>query len=93
MDYKVIEVHLEWNLIFLAGEDRTLMAYDMSHRKSSCPPCLGRSLSLKYLEYLFEWTSLSVLCSLVYEVISRAVKVHMLYFVIRTCLCSGRELF
>jgi hypothetical protein len=32
-DYKVIAVHLEWNLIFLIGEDRTLMAYDMSHRK------------------------------------------------------------
>ena len=24
-DYKVIAVHLEWNLIFLVGEDRTLM--------------------------------------------------------------------
>jgi hypothetical protein len=29
----VIIVHLEWNLIFLIGEDRTLMAYDMSRRK------------------------------------------------------------
>ena len=32
-DYRVIVVHLEWNLIFLVGEDRTLMAYDMSYRK------------------------------------------------------------
>ena len=32
-DYRVIAVHLEWNLIFLVGEDKTLMAYDMSHRK------------------------------------------------------------
>jgi hypothetical protein len=32
-DYRVITVHLEWNLIFLVEEDRTLMAYDMSHRK------------------------------------------------------------
>ena len=32
-DYRVIAVHLEWNLIFLVGEDRTLMAYGMSHRK------------------------------------------------------------
>jgi hypothetical protein len=32
-DYRVIAVHLEWNLIFLVGEDRTLMAYDMSRRK------------------------------------------------------------
>ena len=31
--YRVIVVHLEWNLIYLIGEDRTLMAYDMSHRK------------------------------------------------------------
>ena len=33
VDYRVIAVHLEWNLIFLVGEDRTLMAYDMSRRK------------------------------------------------------------
>ena len=32
-DYRVIAVHLEWILIFLVGEDRTLMAYDMSHIK------------------------------------------------------------
>ena len=36
-DYRVIVVHLEWNLIFLVGEDRTLMAYDMSHRKVHVP--------------------------------------------------------
>ena len=30
---RVIEVYLEWNLIFLVGEDRTLLAYDMNHRK------------------------------------------------------------
>ena len=62
-------------------------------QKSSCPSCSGRPLSKKYLEYLFEWTSLSALCSLIHGVISRAVKVHMLYFVVRTCLCSGRKLF
>jgi hypothetical protein len=33
VDYRVIAVHLEWNLIFIVGEDRTLMAYDMSRRK------------------------------------------------------------
>ena len=33
VDYRVIAVHLEWNLIFLVGEDSTLMAYDMSHIK------------------------------------------------------------
>ena len=31
MEYRVIAVHLEWNLIFLVGEDRTLLAYDMNH--------------------------------------------------------------
>ena len=31
--YRVIIVHPEWNLIFLVGEDRTLLAYDMNHRK------------------------------------------------------------
>jgi hypothetical protein len=29
----MIAVHLEWNLIFLIGEDRTLLAYDMNHKK------------------------------------------------------------
>ena len=28
--YRVIVVHLEWNLIFLVGEDKTLLAYDMN---------------------------------------------------------------
>ena len=32
-DYRVIAGHLEWNLIFLIGENRTLMAYNMSRRK------------------------------------------------------------
>jgi hypothetical protein len=27
--YKVIVVHREWNLIFLVGEDKTLIAYDI----------------------------------------------------------------
>ena len=31
-DYRVIAVHLEWNLIFL-GDDRTMIAYDMNLRK------------------------------------------------------------
>ena len=33
VDYRVIVVHLEWNLIFLVGEDRTLIAYDLNLRK------------------------------------------------------------
>ena len=33
VDYRVITVHLEWNLIFLVGEDKKLIAYDMNLRK------------------------------------------------------------
>ena len=33
VEYRVIVVHLEQNLTFLVGEDRTLLAYDMNHRK------------------------------------------------------------
>jgi hypothetical protein len=29
----MIAVHLEWNLIFLVGEDKKLIAYDMNLRK------------------------------------------------------------
>jgi hypothetical protein len=38
-EYRVIIVHPEWNFIFLLGKDRTLIAYDMHHRKvmSSMP--------------------------------------------------------
>ena len=32
-EYRVIAVHLKWNLIFLVGEDRTLLPYDMNHEK------------------------------------------------------------
>ena len=32
-EYRVITVHLEWNFIFLVGNDRTLIAYDMDLRK------------------------------------------------------------
>ena len=32
-NYRVIAVHLEWNLIFLVGEDKKLIAYDMNLRK------------------------------------------------------------
>jgi hypothetical protein len=32
-DYRVIAVHLEWNLIFLVGKDKKLIAYDMNLRK------------------------------------------------------------
>ena len=32
-DYTVITVHLEWNLIFFAGEDGTIIAYNMDCKK------------------------------------------------------------
>ena len=31
--YRVIAVHLEWNLIFLVGEDKSLLAFDMNRSK------------------------------------------------------------
>jgi hypothetical protein len=32
-DYIVITVHPEWNLIFFAVEEITIIAYDMNHRE------------------------------------------------------------
>jgi hypothetical protein len=32
-EYRVITVHPECNFIFLVGKDRTLIAYDMDHKK------------------------------------------------------------
>ena len=42
-EYRVITVHPEWNFIFLVGKDRTLIAYDMDHRRfmSSMPVSSG----------------------------------------------------
>ena len=31
--YRVIVVHPEWNLIFLVGEDKSLLTYDMNCSK------------------------------------------------------------
>ena len=31
--YRVIAVHPKWNLIFLVGEDKSLLAYDMNRSK------------------------------------------------------------
>ena len=46
-EYRVIIVHPEWNFIFLVGKDRTLIAYDMDHRKvhvlHACVICFCRS--------------------------------------------------
>ena len=36
--YRVITVHPEWNLIFLVGEDKTLIAYDMNRSKGHVLP-------------------------------------------------------
>ena len=32
-DYRVLTVHLEWNLIFFVGEERTIITYDMDQKK------------------------------------------------------------
>ena len=40
VEYTVIIVHLEWNMIFFAGEDETIIAYNIyGPQKSSCHPC------------------------------------------------------
>jgi hypothetical protein len=39
--YRVIAIHLEWNFIFLVGEDKTLLAYDMNHSKVHVLPALA----------------------------------------------------
>jgi hypothetical protein len=39
-DYTTIVVHLEWNMIFFAGEERTINAYDMDRKKVHVIPAL-----------------------------------------------------
>jgi hypothetical protein len=40
----VIVVHLEWNLIFFVGEDKTLLVYEMNHSKVHA--LLARALAI-----------------------------------------------
>ena len=39
-EYIVITVHLEWNMIFFVGEQRTIIVYDMHRRKVHVIPTL-----------------------------------------------------
>ena len=69
----VITVHLEWNLIFFAREDGTIIVYNMVRKK------VMSSLSVSFgmvdipLKKVHLQTILSSLCSLVLGFISRAV--------------------
>ena len=38
LSYTAITVHLEWNLIFFVGAERTIIAYDMDRRKVHVTP-------------------------------------------------------
>ena len=38
LSYTAITVHLEWNLIFFVGAERTIIAYDMDQRKVHVNP-------------------------------------------------------
>jgi hypothetical protein len=72
-EYIVIIVHPEWNMIFFAGEDGTIIAYDMDCiRVHVIPACVfqyvRRSIKRVHLQ-----TIISSLCSLVLGFISRAV--------------------
>jgi hypothetical protein len=81
--YRVIAVYPEWNLIFLIGEDKSLLAYDMNHSKVHVLPPRSSAIPEVPGNYYYERrTSLSSLCSLVHGIINRAVKVHMLYFIV-----------
>jgi len=39
-DYTTIAIHPEWNIIFLVEEERTIIAYDMDHRKVHVIPTI-----------------------------------------------------
>ena len=39
-DYTMIVVHPEWNMIFFVGEQRTIITYDLDHRKVHVIPTL-----------------------------------------------------
>ena len=40
VDYTTTVVCLEWNMIFFVGEQRTIIVYDLSHRKVHVIPAL-----------------------------------------------------
>jgi len=75
--YTAITVHLEWNLIFFVGAERTIIAYDMDQRKVHViPTSVDHSYDRhKVLSWFMSRPLLSSLCSLVLVlgVISKAV--------------------
>jgi len=81
-DYRVITVHLEWNFIFVVGNDRTLIAYDMDRRKVHVIHACVIGFCRSKRAFPYEQALLSSLYSLVHGVISRVIKVHFLYFII-----------
>jgi hypothetical protein len=40
VNYTVIAVHPEWNLVFFVGKERTIITYDMDYRKVHVIPTL-----------------------------------------------------
>jgi hypothetical protein len=51
--YKVNAVHPEWNLIFLVGEDKSLLAYDMNCSKVHVLPARAISYPRSTWELLY----------------------------------------
>lgn len=89
-DYRVIPVHPECNSIFFVGEERTLIAYDMDRRKVHV-------IHVRVIRYARPSGHLDVngpyylsyVPLYLESIISRAVKLHLLYLFITTCLCVG----
>ena len=72
-EYTVITVHLEQNMIFFAGEDGTIIAYDMDCIKVHVIPARVFQYGRRSVKRVYLQTILSFLCSLVLGFISRAV--------------------
>jgi hypothetical protein len=92
-EYRVITVHLEWNFIFLVEKDRTLITYDMDRRKVHIIHArvirFYRSRECFHMNRPYYLS----LCFLVHGVISRAVKVHFLHFIIMTAFVQVGSCF
>ena len=72
-EYTVITVHLEWNMIFFAGENGTIIAYDMDHIRVHVIPARVFQYGRHSVKRVYLQTILSSLCSFVLGFISRAV--------------------
>ena len=90
LDYTMITVHLEWNLIFFVGAKRRIIAYDMDRRKVNVIPAsvdhsYGRRKVLSWFmsrPYFLPYVPVFLFLE---SLVEQWIKLHLMYLCVTTC--------